>query len=183
MSKKLRTLQELSLNKGSYGINSAAVSKKQKNDINYLRITDISEDGSIDSTSMKTLEDRQYEKYLLEPNDIVYARTGNSVGKSYFYDKSDGKLVYAGFLIRFSIDPNKVYPKYIKYYSQTRKCKLWIKNVASDGSTRPNINAKELANMVIELPSYEIQKKLADSLWKLDQKIKLNNKINANLVA
>ena len=56
------------------------------------------------------------EQYLLKPNDIVFARTGGSTGRYYFYDGTDGEFVYAGFLIKFSIDSTKVNPRFIKYY-------------------------------------------------------------------
>lgn len=66
---------------------------------------------------------------------------------------------------------------------QSYKVQKWIKNVASDGSTRPNINAKQLGQIPISLPSKEIQEKIANSLWMIDTKIKLNNQINDNLFA
>ena len=66
---------------------------------------------------------------------------------------------------------------------QSYKIQKWIKNVASDGSTRPNINAKQLGQIPISLPSKEIQEKIANSLWMIDTKIKLNNQINDNLIS
>src|SRR5690606_37898535 len=107
------TLGEISLDgKGSYGIAASAV--EYSDDLyTYLRITDINDDGTLNKTDLKSVDDEKAEKYLLQPNDIVFARTGNSTGRSYFYDGSDGELVYAGFLIKFSLDPSKVNPKFM----------------------------------------------------------------------
>ncbi|QDR72589.1 restriction endonuclease subunit S [Limosilactobacillus reuteri] len=176
-------LIDLCIDKAKYGINASAVEKTKDEDISYLRITDIKENNELNSKLTKTVKKgTSISNYLLKENDIVFARTGNSVGKNYFYDLRDGKIIYAGFLVKFSINPQKVYPKYIKYYMQSYKVQKWIKNVASDGSTRPNINAKQLGQIPISLPSKEIQEKIANSLWMIDTKIKLNNQINDNLV-
>lgn len=176
-------LIDLCIDKAKYGINASAVEKTKDEDISYLRITDIKENNELNSKLTKTVKKgTSISNYLLKENDIVFARTGNSVGKNYFYDLRDGKIIYAGFLVKFSINPQKVYPKYIKYYMQSYKIQKWIKNVASDGSTRPNINAKQLGQIPISLPSKEIQEKIANSLWMIDTKIKLNNQINDNLV-
>lgn len=174
-------LKDISITKGSYGINASAVDKVSQKQVSYLRITDIDEFGNIRSKNMKTVDSKDYEKYLLQKNDIVFARTGNSVGKNYFYDERDGKLVYAGFLVKFSLNEDKVYPKYFKYFAQTNKCQGWIKNMASDGSTRPNINAQQLGNIELDLPVYSRQKSIADKLSIIDDKMRLNEQINANL--
>lgn len=57
---------------------------------------------------LKSVDDEKACEYLLQPNDIVFARTGASTGRNYFYDGSDGKFVYAASLIKFSIDPSKM---------------------------------------------------------------------------
>ena len=117
---------------------------------------------------------------FLKQNDIVFARTGASTGRNYFYDTRDGEFVYAGFLIKFSLDPRKVNPKYIKYYCQSDLYKNWIAS-NNTGSTRGNINAQAFGNMPITLPSRQQQDLLVDLLAQLDDKIRLNNKINENL--
>lgn len=110
-----KTLGDLTVGKGQYGIGASAVDYSE--DLyTYLRITDINDDGTLNVNNLKSINDKNAERYLLQPNDIVFARTGNSTGRNYFYDGTDGILVYAGFLIKFSIDSSKVNPKYIKYY-------------------------------------------------------------------
>jgi type I restriction enzyme S subunit len=174
------TLGEISLDgKGSYGIAASAV--EYSDDLyTYLRITDINDDGTLNKTDLKSVDDEKAEKYLLQPNDIVFARTGNSTGRSYFYDGSDGELVYAGFLIKFSLDPSKVNPKFMRYYTLSNEYKGWVSSYIS-GSTRGNINAKTYANMKISLPPRKQQDYLVKVLSSLDEKIKTNNQINEKL--
>ena len=174
------TLGELSIGgKGNYGIAASAVS--YSNELyTYLRITDITNDGRIDFSGLKSVDDVNAEKYLLKPNDIVFARTGGSTGRNYFYDGHDGKFVYAGFLIKFSINPQKVNPKFIKYYCQSKEYKDWV-NSYNTGSTRGNINAQTYATMPIPLLSRKKQDGIVTILETIDEKIKENTRINENL--
>ena len=176
------TLASLSKDgKGSYGIAASAV-PYSKNLYTYLRITDINDDGTLNLHDLKSVEDEKAKNYLLRPNDIVFARTGASTGRNYFYDGTDGEFVYAGFLIKFSIDPQKVNPMYIKYYCKSKQYKDWI-NSFNTGSTRGNINAQTFGKMPIPLLSRKKQDLLVDTLSCIDLKIKQNMLINNNLAS
>jgi len=165
---------------GSYGIAASAVDYSP--DLpTYIRITDINDDGTLNESGLKSVDDPNSVKYYLSPNDIVYARTGASTGRNYFYDGSDGKLVYAGFLIKFSIDPQKVNPLFIKYYCQTKDYYDWVGSF-NTGSTRGNINAQTLGNMPIPLLLRDQQDLLADTLSVIDARIAENRKINHHLM-
>ena len=174
------TLASLSVDsRGSYGIGASAVDRSE--DLyTYLRITDIRDDGTLNTTDMKSVDDKKAEQYLLKPNDIVFARTGASTGRNYFYDGTDGELVYAGFLIKFSIDPEKVNPKYIKYYCLSDAYKGWIHSF-NTGSTRGNINARTLGEMPVPIPLRAQQDGTVAILSSLDEKIRKNAEINKNL--
>lgn len=182
MDFKTMTLADLSTDgKGSYGIAASAVD--YSDDLyTYLRITDIRDDGTLNKDDLKSVNDEKADQYLLEPNDIVFARTGASTGRNYFYDGSDGQFVYAGFLIKFSIDPEKVNPKYIKYYCMSADYKGWVHSF-NTGSTRGNINAKTLGGMPIPIPAREQQDGIVTIMSAIDDKIKKNNEINKNLQA
>lgn len=174
------TLSDITIgNKGDYGIGASAV-EYSKDLYTYLRITDISDDGILKKESLMSVDDENSKNYLLKPNDIVFARTGNSTGRSYFYDGSDGELVYAGFLIKFSLDPSKVNPKFIRYYTLSNEYKDWVSSF-STGSTRSNINAKTYGNMKIKLPPTDQQDFLVRILSTIDDKIQVNNQINKTL--
>nr|WP_281682804.1 restriction endonuclease subunit S [Finegoldia magna] len=180
MEFKKVTLGEISVNsRGYYGIGASAVDF-DPNLPTYLRITDINDDGSINKDNLKSIKEEDYEKYILKENDIVFARTGNSTGRNYFYEKKDGLLVFAGFLIKFSLDKEKVFPKYIKYVCQSKEYWGWINSIAT-GSTRKNINAKMYEKMPIFLPEEKTQEKIVTLLESLDSKIEINNKIISNL--
>jgi type I restriction enzyme S subunit len=173
-------LKDISIdNRGYYGIGASAVNY-DKDKYTYLRITDINDDGSLNEEGLMSIDDENASKYLLEKNDIVFARTGASTGRNYFYDGEIKNLVYAGFLIKFSLDEKKVNPKFIKYYCLSKKYKDWIRTSLT-GSTRPNINEKQLSEMPIILPNMNCQNKFVEIMDSLTNKIKLNNEINNNL--
>lgn len=174
-------LKDISIGQGNYGIGAAAVDYKS-NLYKYLRITDINEDGTINENELKSVEDINAKDYLLKENDICFARTGNSTGKSFFYDGTIKDLVYAGFLIKFSLDEKKVNPKYIKYYTLSNKYKNWVKEIQT-GSTRGNINAKMYGDLEIELPERTYQDKVVKILETITNKIVLNRHTNNNLYA
>ena len=180
MAEQFTTLASLTADgKGSYGIGASAV-PFSKDLYTYLRITDIKDDGTLNLQDLKSVDDEKASEYLLKPNDIVFARTGASTGRNYFYDGTDGEFVYAGFLIKFSIDERKVNPKYIKYFCQSKQYKDWI-NSFNTGSTRGNINAQTLGKMPIPLIDRTAQDALVSILSSIDEKIKKNNEINNNL--
>ena len=180
MKFKRYKLNDLSIGGGSYGIGASAVEYDKKL-YTYLRITDINEDGTLNYKDMMSVNDPKANKYILKKNDICFVRTGNSTGKTYFYDGSIENLVYAGFLIKFSIDEEKVNPKYVKYYIMTSKYKNWVKEIQT-GSTRGNINAKMYGNLEILIPERAYQDKLVTVLDKITDKIKYNTQTNDNLL-
>ncbi|MDD7886129.1 restriction endonuclease subunit S [Flavivirga sp. 57AJ16] len=155
----------------NYGIGSAAKEFDGKN--KYLRITDIEDSThSFKPKPLTSPEGTIDEKYYLKENDIVFARTGASVGKSYLYKKEDGILVYAGFLIKFSIiNANS---KFVYYNTLRPKYWRWV-SVMSMRSGQPGLNAEELKSFSFLLPSLGEQTKIANFLSAIDTKIELVN--------
>ncbi|UUE17043.1 restriction endonuclease subunit S [Leuconostoc mesenteroides] len=174
-----KVLTDFTIGAGSYGIAASAVDKNELLPT-YLRITDIYDDGTLNFEGLKSVDDPKSDNYKLEPNDIVFARTGGSTGRNYFYDGEDGDFIYAGFLIKFSIDPGKCNPKFIKYYCQSQEYKEWVQSF-NTGSTRGNINAKTFGNMPIPYVSRKQQDLIVKTLSALDDKIAENKKINHHL--
>ena len=172
-------LEDLCNGKGSYGIGASAV-PFSKDKFTYLRITDINDDGTLNKSGLMSVADEDANKYILENNDIVFARTGNSTGRSYFYDGTDGTLVYAGFLIKFSLDEEKVNPRILKYYTHSKPYYDWVKSFDT-GGTRGNINAKTYGALPISLPPRKVQDRIVEILKSLDDKIEVNRRINAEL--
>lgn len=150
-----------------YGMNAAATSYDGQN--KYLRITDIDESSRSFTPKPLTSPDGLIEdKYRLSEGDLVFARTGASVGKSYLYNKSDGNLYFAGFLIRFTILNEN--PYFI--YAQTLKESFnkWVQ-LMSMRSGQPGINAEEYKTLPIFLPSFPEQTKIASFLTAVDEKL------------
>lgn len=166
-------------NRGYYGIGASAVDYDE-NKYTYLRITDINDDGTLNTTALMSVDDENACEFLLKENDIVFARTGASTGRNYFYDGEINNMVFAGFLIKFSLDKEKVNPRFIKYYCLSQNYKNWIDSSLT-GSTRPNINERQLSEMPIILPDREYQDRAVKVLDAITKKIKLNNQINDNL--
>lgn len=148
-----KTLGELCTIKGEYGINAPAVDFR-KDLPTYLRITDIDANGNFVEENKKSTIFQNYQKYKLEEGDIVFARTGATVGKTYLHNKKNGELVFAGFLIRFRTNPKRLLPYFLKSYTNSQKYWDWI-NVISMRSGQPGVNAKEYANLLL-IPTPEI---------------------------
>lgn len=179
MNFSVATLGELSLGDGKYGIAASAVDYDAKLPA-YLRITDINDDGTLNWNDRKSVNDPDARKYMLSEGDIVFARTGNSTGRNYYYDPRDGAFAFAGFLIRFSLDDRKVNPRYIKYYAQSKAYWSWVASF-NTGSTRGNINAKTYAQMPIPLPDRPTQDSIVALCDSISNKIRLNTTLNGYL--
>ena len=107
---------------------------------------------------------------FLKNNDIVFARTGNSTGRNYFYDGKFKNVVFAGFLIKFSLNPLLVVPKYVSYYCQTKQYKDIIEGL-SNGSTRKNLNANQFGELEIPMYSIAQQQHIVNTIGSLDDLI------------
>jgi type I restriction enzyme, S subunit len=166
---KKNVLGNLCVIKGEYGINAPAVEYSSQLPT-YLRITDISEDGKFISTGKKSVNDSDFQKYILQVGDIVFARTGASVGKTYLYNPADGELVFAGFLIRFRPNPNLLSSVFLKAYTETQSYWNWVKS-NSARSGQPGINEREYSSMPLVTPSIDEQSAIAEVLLATDKEI------------
>lgn len=154
-------------NSPTYGINAPAVGFDFRLPT-YLRITDIAENGRFTEETKVSVDHPKAESYLLHPGDLVFARTGASVGKSYLYNPKDGELVFAGFLIRVQPDPNKLVSKYLSFYVRTSAYWAWV-TVNSMRSGQPGINGQEYGTLPIPLPPTKIeQHAIAEALSDAD---------------
>ncbi len=163
-------LEHLCVIKGEYGINAAAADYNP-NLPAYLRITDIDDNNQLDLSKRKSVNDDNSENFILGHNDIVFARTGATVGKTYLHDENkNGIYVFAGFLIRFKADENLLNPQYLKLYTETLEYWNWVR-VMSVRSGQPGINGKEYCSLKIPLPPLPEQKKIADILSTWDKAI------------
>lgn len=161
------SLRDLLISSPKYGAGYKA--EKKQRDVRYIRITDINEDGSLnDDFASVAKYDNQY---LLKQNDFLIARTGNTVGKTFLYDESLGKAIYAGYLIKFELDTSKVNPQYLLAYTKSSVYKTWIKNNMRI-SAQPNINSKQYEESPIILPPLAVQNEIVDHISALRAKQK-----------
>lgn len=169
------SLSDCCLSEGQYGLNAPACAFKD-NLPKYIRITDIDEDGRYNRSSVAYVDVDDYENYLLNENDVLLVRTGSTTGKSYLYDKNDGKLVYAGFLIRFNINPEFVDKRVVYACLNTNSYWKWV-GVMSMRSGQPGINATEYSKYRFKIPlDKKEQKAIADVLSAVDEEISLLQK-------
>ncbi|GAA4446833.1 restriction endonuclease subunit S [Nibrella saemangeumensis] len=165
-----KVLGECLMNSPEYGLNAPAVAYSEKLPT-YLRITDISEDGHFLSSDKVSVDRAVSENNYLSDGDIVLARTGASVGKSYKYRNKDGKLVFAGFLIRIRPNPNKLDSELLFQFLSTTKYWRWVSFISAR-SGQPGINGTEYSSLPIFLPpTIKEQQKIASCLSSLDEVI------------
>lgn len=154
-----------------YGINAAAVSYDGEN--KYLRITDIDEGSRAfikDELASPDADLSSCNEYIMQDGDIVIARTGASVGKSYIYHPIDGKVYFAGFLIRARVNKN-VDREFVFQNTLTDGFKKYIRFV-SQRSGQPGVNAEELKSYLMNLPaSLPEQRAIASYFTSLDAQI------------
>ncbi len=147
---EVKKLGDCLLQDTDYGINAAAVRYREDLPV-YLRITDITEDGRYSKKSIVSVNNIASASFFLVEGDLVFARTGASVGKTYLYNPEDGKLVFAGFLIRVKANPKVLLPEYLKYYTQTKYYWNWIR-ANSMRTGQPGINGNEYKELTVPLP-------------------------------
>ena len=145
----------------------------------YIRITDIEEStGAYSEADVVSPNGKLSDEYIVNDNDILLARTGASTGKSYLYAPKDGRLYFAGFLIRFNV--NKANPYFIYTNLHTRNYWRWV-NIMSARSGQPGINSQEYSSYQLYIPSRKEQNKIANLLQLLDERISTQNKIIEDL--
>lgn len=166
------SLSDCCLKDAQYGLNAPACEFRE-NLPKYIRITDIDENGRYNKQSMAYADVADYKDYLLKENDILLVRTGSTTGKSYLYEKNDGKLVFAGFLIKFSINPNIVDRRIVYACLNTMDYWKWV-GVMSMRSGQPGINANEYSKYKFKIPlDKNEQKVIAEVLSSADEEISL----------
>ena len=158
----------------SYGLNAPA---KAYDGVNkYIRITDIDENTSVYKSDDPVSPDGLLsDEYLVNENDILFARTGASTGKTYLFNQNDGRLFYAGFLIKANVN-NNCDPYFIFSQTKTQSYRRWVE-IMSTRSGQPGINSQEYASYPLYVPSKEEQEKIALLLRCLDKRILVQSKI------
>lgn len=159
----VKKIKDIATEKLSYGSGASAVPFNTS--VRYIRITDINEYGELkDEKVSPNIFD---EKYLLAEGDILFARSGATVGKTYLHKKNENPCIYAGYLIRLRPNEMIVLPYYVYYYTKSNYYKSFIcanQRVVA----QPNINAKQYGNLDIPLPPLPLQQLFAQRIEQIE---------------
>ena len=162
---EVKKLIDVVLSSGQYGSNTSATDY-QEGKPRYIRITDINDDGSLndDIKTADVIED----KYKLIPGDIVFARTGATVGKTYMHET--GNAIYAGYLIKYQMNESKMKPAFMKAFTHSKTYYNWVLNSQKVGA-QPNISAAQYDNMPVIVPQIEKQEEFLNIHHQADKSI------------
>lgn len=156
-----------------YGLNAPA--KDYDFFTKYLRITDIDEDSRkflITDLKSPDIEAAKASDYLAQDGDLFFARTA-SVGRTYLYSRSDGRVVFAGYLIRGHVRQDLFSPVFIFYSTLTTQYEMFVA-ATSARSVQPGINAAEYGSYQFAVPSISEQQRIGALFKELDHNIELN---------
>ena len=143
-----------------YGYNAPA---KQEGRIRMVRISDIHENTvAWSSVPFCDIEDSDIPTYLLQPNDILFARTGGTVGKSFLVSEVPCESIYAGYLIRTRYS-SLLCPQYLKFFMESPLYWQQLKS-GTTATAQPNCNGQTLAKMLLPLPPANEQLQIVENL-------------------
>ncbi len=167
-----------------YGANQSGI-KYDSSLPRYIRITDITADGKLKDTGALSLSEEDSAGYILENNDILFARSGGTVGKAFIFKSEYGKSAFAGYLIKASLN-DQLIPDLMFYYTQSSIYEEWKKQIFIQ-STIQNIGADRYREMPIILQSideqHEIVEYLEDKCRKIDEMIERKEKLIMDIEA
>ena len=179
---KKRRIKTLLAEQLLYGINETG---KENGNIRFVRITDIDTLGNLKNENILYLN-KCDKKFLLIEDDILFARSGATVGKTYLQKKETSDMAFAGYLIRARINKNLINPKYVYYYFQSQEYEIWKESIFIQ-STIQNISAERFANLEIpfadKLEQNIIIKRVKNINAKTEKILNLLNEKISNLQA
>mgnify|MGYP001195130698 CR=1 FL=1 len=172
---EITKLGELIKEKPKYGASVSAIQYDPKKP-RYVRITDLNDDGTLREGDKRSIATKDAQGVLLQEGSILFARTGATVGKTYVYKNEHGKCAFAGYLIRFIPNPEKLDIDFLFYYTHSHNYHRWLLSNYTEG-VQPNVNAEQYSNMLIILPTFEEQQKITSILSNVDAQIQQTKKL------
>ena len=146
-----------------YGYNAPAL---EHGAIKMVRISDIQENCVLwDNVPYCQIEENDIDTYLLKVNDILFARTGGTVGKSFLVEEVPERAIYAGYLIRTRYS-SLLNPRYMKFFMESQLYWEQLKN-GTIATAQPNCNGKTLAKMLLPIPPTKEQDRIVGKLTQL----------------
>lgn len=163
----MKPLDDLADQRPEYGANASACPREGVMP-RYVRITDIRDNGTLSEKEIVSLDSDDWRRYLLHDGDVLFARSGNTVGKAYIYRPDDGPCAFAGYLIRFQFRSGAVDPWFVFGVTRTAYYRGWVeshKRVAG----QPNINGQEYSGLLIPEPPQPLQQKFGKLAKEIEQ--------------
>lgn len=158
-------LKKFLIEKPQYGTAEIGLPRTSTQQPRYIRITDINDFGELDDSLGATAENCSDEYFLYE-NDLLFARSGATVGKTYLHKHLSYPAFFAGYMIRVRLDESTLLPDYLFAYTQTSFYKNWV-DAIQRAAAQPNINAEEYASLPIPLPPIEKQREIAKHIQEI----------------
>lgn len=160
-----------------YGFNASA--KPNNTGVRLLRITDIQE-NKVDWNTVPGCDysENDLENYLLNENDIVIARTGGTIGKTFLVKNIPLKALFASYLIR-AIPSKAVFPEYAKFFMESP---IYWKQLydAAGGAAQPNVNGTSLSNLAFPFPPLSEQKRI---VAEIEKQFALTKQLKEHIIA
>lgn len=161
----LKTVDEISLGKGEYGAQSASIAYTP-NRPRYVRITDINDDGTLNSDVVASINPDDDDQYRLAYGDFMFARMGATVGKTYAF--IGGNQIFAGYLIRYRLNQEIINPRYLFWFTKTDEYWNWVK-LNQSGAAQPGINSKKYGSLRLPVPPIEEQNSFASFIEQVEK--------------
>ena len=156
-----RSLGSLVSQEPAYGTSARALPRIKDSEPRYIRITDFGEDGISLPHEFKTAE-KWASKHVLNAGDLLLARSGATVGKSYLHTALLDPAIYAGYCIRFRFN-DEVLPEFVYGFTKTAEYAAWVAAIQRPAG-QPNINKEEFKSLEIPVPPLTVQKQLFEHL-------------------
>lgn len=136
----------------------------------YVRITDVTEEGELNDQPVSPAGSRNdWEQYELAPGDLLFARSGATVGKTYMHKESVGRCVFAGYMIRFRPDRRELLSEYLFAFTRSTAYRAWVA-ARQRVVAQPNINAKQYGReLLIPLPPIQQQEAFAARMLDIER--------------
>lgn len=145
-----------------YGANEAAESTDPSLP-RFIRITDIDSSGRLRDDTVRTISEDAAAGYILRDGDVLFARSGATVGKSFIYDPSWGRAAFAGYLVRAAVNPELGSARFLYYFAQSK----WYWDQIDAGAiqtTIQNVSAEKYKNVLVPVPDVARQRAIAEFL-------------------
>ena len=161
----LMKIDDLSLGKGEYGAQSASAEYDASRP-RYIRITDINDDGTLNDDVVSSSNINDDVQYKLSYGDFLFARMGATVGKTYAY--KNGNQIYAGYLIRYKLNLERITPEYLFAYTRLKEYWDWVL-LNQSGAAQPGINAKKYGSLQVPVPPLNEQRAFQEFVNQIDK--------------